>query len=208
MSSHIIQNLLATKDHPLPGLNAQKKMMLYPEKTYDPTPSYGKESAVLLNLYPEENGGTRIILIERATYHGSAHSGQISFPGGKKELSDIDLFSTAKREAHEEINLQIEELTFIRSLSPVYIPVSNFKVFPFLTFTEKMPAYLKADQKEVAKILHFNLHELFKSEVREAKINTFQNMTLKTAAFQHQQYTVWGATAMILAELQYLITGR
>ena len=46
-----------------------------------------------------------VILTERTT-HLSTHSGQVAFPGGKRDDSDTDAAHTALREAHEEIGLE------------------------------------------------------------------------------------------------------
>lgn len=205
MLTEIIQQLIQTKELPLPGLIAQKKMMLFPESEYEPNPLLGKESAVLLNLYPDAKGSTNIILIQRTIHEGAAHSGQISFPGGKKESSDLHLLDTARREAKEEINLDSNLIEFIRPLSPLYIPVSNYKVFPFLTYSHELPKNLKADPFEVAQILHFDLEALFQNEIQEAKIKTSQHLSIRANAFQQDDYTIWGATAMILSELQFLV---
>ena len=55
----------------------------------------------MMLLYPK-NGALHFCLIQRTTYNGQ-HSGQISFPGGKRDATDIDLEFTARRECLEEI---------------------------------------------------------------------------------------------------------
>ena len=86
-------------------------------------PDYRK-SAVGIVLYPEV-ATANCVLIERPSYDG-AHSGQISFPGGKMDLEDPHLEYTARRECFEEIDLPMESGQLIGGLTDVYIPVSNF----------------------------------------------------------------------------------
>ncbi len=204
MDHAIISKLIQEQNKPLPGLASQKKMMMYNDDTYNPNPPYGKESAVLLNIYPTSENKVNIIFIERAFSERSIHSGQISFPGGKKENSDQDLIETALRESTEEINLQKEEVNIIRPLSPIYIPVSDYKVFPFLSYSTSLPKSLNACPNEVAKILHFDLNTLIEKQVY-TPIETIYNVSMKVKAYQSGDYIIWGASAMILAELEALI---
>ncbi len=60
-----------------------------------------KQSAVMMLFYPK-NEQTNLILIKRNSYPG-IHSSQISFPGGKAELDDVNLTATALRETYEEV---------------------------------------------------------------------------------------------------------
>ena len=88
-----------------------------------------QKAAVLLLFYPNAKGDVRFILTQRKVYEG-AHSGQISFPGGKPEPSDGDLWNTALRETHEEVGVSSEKVIYIRSLSELYVPPSNFLIVP------------------------------------------------------------------------------
>ena len=60
-----------------------------------------KEAGVLVPLI-ERASGVHVVLTKRAA-HLSSHPGQISFPGGKRDIGDVDISATALREAHEEI---------------------------------------------------------------------------------------------------------
>ena len=73
-------------------------------------------------------------MIERSKYPG-IHSGQISFPGGKYENQDNELWETALREANEEIGIQKADIIYVMSLSNIFIPPSNFLVTPFLSYS-------------------------------------------------------------------------
>ena len=82
---------------PLPGEVAQFKMAhaaRYSLATV--APATAKVASVMILLFPKEEN-THFILIERVQTAGDAHSGQISFPGGKRDFSDIDLAQTALR---------------------------------------------------------------------------------------------------------------
>jgi 8-oxo-dGTP pyrophosphatase MutT (NUDIX family) len=90
-----------------------------------------RDAAVLVLLYPNANNKIQILLTKRASYNG-AHSGQISFPGGKKDTSDLNLKQTALRETKEETGIILQPENILKKLSKTYIPPSNFWVYPFL----------------------------------------------------------------------------
>lgn len=163
-----------------------------------------RESAVAIILFPNENTH-HCILIQRPIYDGT-HSGQVSFPGGKKDLEDIHLEFTARREAFEEVGIQLTENLLIGELTEVFIPVSGFKVKPFIYFHETIPE-LTPDEREVAEIFTFTIDELLSE-------NSFSTMEIKfpngitqknIPCFNLSNKQIWGATALILNELRELI---
>ncbi|MBN2238025.1 MAG: CoA pyrophosphatase, partial [Bacteroidales bacterium] len=99
-------------------------------------PKNAKESAVLVILFPE-NDEIHLLLIQRTIYNG-AHSGQISFPGGKVEETDVDYIHTALRETEEEIGLSVLSQQIVGKLSNIYIPPSNFVVEPFVAVIDQL----------------------------------------------------------------------
>ena len=115
-----------------------------------------RESAVAIVMY-DCGQSHEIILIQRPDYIG-AHGGQISFPGGKRDLEDEDLKATAIRECHEEIGISLEEAQFLGQLTPVYIPVSNFHVEPYLFYYPQTPLFIK-DEREVSSIFSISVEE-------------------------------------------------
>ena len=161
-------------------------------------------SAVGIILYPFKNS-IYSVLIQRPQYDG-IHSGQIAFPGGKMDSSDVDLIATARRECHEEVDFQANDGRLISQLSEIYIPVSNFKVHPFVFFTKSKPL-LTPDEREVEEIIHFDLFSLLAIENFKTKsIRISSELTQENVPyFDIKGKIVWGATAMILAELKAII---
>ena len=92
-----------------------------------------KKAAVLALFYPCDIGRVNIALILRKTYKG-VHSNQVGFPGGKYEDSDGSLEYTALRETEEEVGVSISKIDMITTLTKVYIPPSNYMVYPFFGF--------------------------------------------------------------------------
>lgn len=190
----------------LPGESAHQKMapINRPISSLDiQNKNDYRESAVAVIIH-KINNEAHIILTERQTYKG-AHSGQISFPGGKKEIHDENLLKTALRETNEEIGLMLPENNLISPLTQVYIPVSKFLVKPYL-FVSELEQNLSADIREVKEIIHLPLKNLLDpNSISSMEIKLPNGMTQKNIpCFKYSEKTIWGATALILNELKEL----
>jgi len=158
-------------------------------------------AVVLHQIKPDE---ISLILIQRPHYEG-AHSGQISFPGGKKDPTDPDSEFTARRECLEEIGLCLQSDNCLGKLTDVYIPVSKFLVHPYLyMYTEEVE--FVPDEREVSQILNFDLKLLTDPKSRSMMDIQFPNgLSLKKVpCFIFDEKKVWGATALVLNELREL----
>jgi 8-oxo-dGTP pyrophosphatase MutT (NUDIX family) len=145
---------------PLPGTDAQRIMAakpINPKRFEESLEKPAKPSAVLVLLYPFENE-VHVTLMKRPVYSG-VHSGQISFPGGKKESYDQDLTATALREAEEEVGVDRSDIEVIGELTDLFIIVSNFKVKPVIGLTDKKTDFI-LDPREVAGVLNVSLKDL------------------------------------------------
>ncbi|MEO9531464.1 MAG: CoA pyrophosphatase [Crocinitomicaceae bacterium] len=163
-----------------------------------------RSSAVLALLY-REHETTNLILTQRQEYEGK-HSGQISFPGGKKEDYDTDFQDTAKRETMEEIGLEKEKIHILGKLTDVFIPVSSFLVHPFIGYYEEYPAFILSE-REVKEVITFDINLLQDEQIlSERKIHLGGNQYLKNVpVFEINGKIVWGATALILNEIRHLL---
>lgn len=162
-------------------------------------------SSVAIVLYENNSKAVSLILIQRPNYEG-AHSGQISFPGGKKDPTDSDTEFTARRECFEEIGLCLESRDCLGKLTDVYIPVSKFLVHPFLYFCSN-PVEFKPDEREVSEILTIEVDQLTDSgSISTMNIRFPNGLNQKDIpCFIFGEKKVWGATALILNELREII---
>lgn len=163
-----------------------------------------KKSAVLILLFPSTD---RIdtVLIKRPVYEG-VHSGQIAFPGGKFEKTDQTLDQTAIRETNEEIGVLADKIQLIGQLSDLYIPPSNFMVSPFIGYLHEKPNFI-INSREVEKTITTDLLMLSKRPILKKNITNSSGFTIKTPYIEIDGYTVWGATAMIISELNAITQG-
>jgi 8-oxo-dGTP pyrophosphatase MutT (NUDIX family) len=191
---------------PLPGANAHF-MMAHPYRRqnflYRSEPPDAKKSSVLILLYMVDNSVTTALIV-RQEYEG-VHSGQVAFPGGRFEEADIDLKTTALREAGEEIGIIPSDIEIVGQLTKLYIPPSNFVVFPFLGIASYHPSF-HPDNDEVKEVIEVNIHQLLdNSIIGEKEILLANKMRVRSPYFDIKGYTVWGATAMILSELKQIL---
>jgi 8-oxo-dGTP pyrophosphatase MutT (NUDIX family) len=192
----------------LPGRVAHEQMAPRLLPMPDEIPLNARPSAVLSLLFPIKNE-THILLIKR-TEDGHAHSGQISFPGGRQDPTDADLKATALREAQEEVGIMSTDVNVIGALTPLYIPVSNFQVYPYIAFSETKLDY-NLSQSEVSYVIEAPLKELVhigtKSTVTiTSPLDTSLRRDVKAYKLVDGS-VIWGATAMILSELETILQG-
>jgi len=191
---------------PLPGYEAQKKMMSVRRPDASEAPETARQSGVLLLLYPAADT-VKLVLIERSA-DGGVHSGQLALPGGRKEEYDADIAATALREAWEEVSLKTEKVSVIGRLSALYIPVSNFVVNPVVAVSDEAPV-LVASEVEVANILMLDINKIFSRKETVQVQASGAALTIRTTAYiLDDEKFIWGATAMILSELETMLEER
>jgi 8-oxo-dGTP pyrophosphatase MutT (NUDIX family) len=194
---------------PLPGMAAQMKMapeMVNGELDRWEQVEYYRDAGVLLLLYPhgtDSQSELHIVLTRRTDYPGE-HSGQISFPGGRRENEET-LQTTALRETYEEVGVLPETLQIVGQLSPLYTPPSNFCIHPFVGYSPTRPAF-SLEPKEVAELIETPLSLLLNPAMRKQEIWNFQNYgDRRVSFFDVFGHKVWGATAMMLSEFLVLL---
>ena len=192
----------------LPGLEAQ--MLMAPpfrEALLKQSVSHranAKLAAVMALFYPNKQGETHLMFIVRKSSPG-VHSGQIGFPGGKPESGDVDLKATAVRETWEEIGVSSQSIHVLCPLTEVYIPPSNFNVFPFVGMSTSTPNF-KRQPSEVESIIEILLKDILDDSKRVfSLVSTSYGPKVNVPAFNFEGHIVWGATAMILMEIIELL---
>jgi len=162
----------------------------------------GRQSAVLVPVI--ERDVAHVLFTKRAE-HLSKHPGQMSFPGGGHEPEDETLRETALREANEEICLEPADASFVGRLDDIHT-VSEFLVRPFVA---RVPdrTYDPCDE-EVAEIAVLPVPALTDLENYhgEHRDHPYYGQ-IRLHYFYVDGYTVWGATARMLAQFLELTTG-
>ncbi|GIV33589.1 MAG: coenzyme A pyrophosphatase [Chitinophagales bacterium] len=190
----------------LPGHTVQERMApphRLPSKEWEKYYERARLGGVLILFYPDQET-IRTVMIQRPEYVG-VHSGQVAFPGGQMERSDRDLIDTALREAHEEVGVDLSSIHVLGSLTRLYIPPSNFLITPVVAYSANHPMF-KPDKNEVAALIEPSVEELLDEKAAGIKpIRVMQEFSIQAPCYTICNRTVWGATAMIIAELNEIL---
>lgn len=202
--SHVIEAL----KKPLPGYLAHAELAPYRKSNEHYLRNIKpKLASTLVLLFPDENNILHFVLIKRPQYSG-VHSNQYALPGGKKEGNE-DKEETALRETQEEIGVQRDKIQIIGKLSEIYVPPSNFLIFPFIGYCSSIPLFV-ADKNEVDEIIEIQLDELFKNDVikitNKSIVHKGQRFNMSVPFLDLNGRDVWGATGAILNELKVILS--
>lgn len=143
------------------------------------------------------------LLLTQRTGHLSTHSGQIAFPGGKRDAADPDLVATALREAHEEVGLEARHLRVIGHL-PEYVTGTRFVVTPVVALVQ--PEFsLAPNPHEVAAVFEVPLAFLMDPSNHRWHVHEADGVTRQWLSMPYQdgevERFIWGATAGMLRNL-------
>lgn len=201
---NFVEKLKTRLNEPLPGSSAHDKMASETRlKLKMPSPNERtRESAVLILFYPSENQ-IFIPLILRPQYDG-VHGGQMAFPGGRAEKEDENLIRTALREAQEEIGVRVSDVKILGKLTKLYIPPSNFYVQPVVGCMNRRPDFFP-DPREVDQVIEMALSDIHNPKIIGRKVLNVRGVEIDTPFYDILETTVWGATAMMIAELLMVI---
>ncbi len=190
---------------PLPGIPAQLLMAPTPlpgRKAYFEVEGTSLKAGVLVLLYERE--GRLSLLLTRRTELVLHHRGQISFPGGEQHPGE-SLEATALREAEEELGVPLDAASVLGRLTPLYIPPSNYCIYPTVAFLPGPPPSLKPQPDEVAEAIEVPLDHLANPVHRRRETWTIGERTADVPFYEFNGHKIWGATAMVLAEFLTLL---
>lgn len=202
-----VETLRAALQRPLPGVEAQMWMMPRPrpgmERGMNPF-HRPREGGVLILFYPC-NDELCLVLTRRSEALPN-HRGQISFPGGARDAEDRDFVHTALREGNEELAIPIAGTEVLGVLTPLYIPPSDYRIYPVVAFRPCHPTFVPSPY-EVAEVLEAPVSWLLSDDSLHVETWELRGMEVEVPFFDFEGHKVWGATAMVLAELRAALAG-
>jgi 8-oxo-dGTP pyrophosphatase MutT (NUDIX family) len=160
-------------------------------------------AAVLMPIVVRESGPT--LLFTQRTAHLTDHGGQVSFPGGRVEPTDISAIETALRETEEEVGLDRRHVEVIGIL-PDYFTGTGFRVTPVVALVHP-PFDLNADPFEVAEIFEVPFAFLMDGMNHQRRTAEFPNGVGRRTfyAMPYDRFFIWGATAGMLRNLFHFL---
>lgn len=202
MKSKLIIKLTKMMKKELPGKSSHEEMMVRPKQKFMKTKN-PISAAVLILLYPL--GNNWYFYLTKRTKTVEHHKGQISLPGGMLEKGESHK-EAAIRETFEELGVQSRDINIIGPLTPLYIPISNFKIFPFVGWLKSAPK-LNIQSKEVSKVFSPSIYSLTDPKTKKIKHSTLLGQKVQIPFFNLKNEVVWGATSMILSEFKKILKG-
>ena len=183
----------------LPGADAHRRLAPQPRPGWRPgeVPDRATPAAALVLLYPLDDA-PHVLLTVRAGRLGK-HAGQVSFPGGLIDHGE-SIEAAALREAFEEVGLDRAMVRVVGALSPLYITVSNYAIHPVAGIADATPR-LRRSAAEVARLLPVPLADLADPLNLRRGTRWRDDLHCDVPYFEVRNERVWGATAMVLAEL-------
>lgn len=192
MPAHLRRAVRGLDEPPSPpGWNAASLAGLF-----DPATPL-RPAAVLVPFV--RRGDALSLLFTRRSRHLREHAGQISFPGGGSAAGDASAITTALRETGEETGIAaalIEPFGYLDCLDTI----SGYCVTPVVAFVGgRYSLRLQADEVEEAFEVPLDF-VLARSNWREDDFD-WQGRRHRIDVLEWQGRRIWGATALILANL-------
>lgn len=174
----------------------------YPELVMEPKFAHraATPAAVLIPIVVRQR---LTVLLTQRTAHLSSHSGQIAFPGGKRDTGDENLLVTALREAREEVGLQAKHVQILGTL-PVYSTGSGFLITPVVALLDGGFSVVR-NPEEVDEIFEVPLDFLMDPANHWRQSLEWEGLRREWMSMPYQdgatERFIWGATAGMLRNL-------
>ncbi|WP_417749518.1 NUDIX hydrolase [Rosistilla oblonga] len=171
-----------------------------------PVPGDARQAAVLIML-AWDGAQWNLPLTKRPTSLRH-HGGQICFPGGRLEAGESAV-EAAVREFDEELGMVPDDLQILGRLSTMHVYASHNVVTPIVATTRQTMQF-RLDPVEVAQAImlpwdaltdesRWTMRSMRRAISRNREV--VDSFTFRYRALQFGEHLIWGATAMMLAEL-------
>jgi 8-oxo-dGTP pyrophosphatase MutT (NUDIX family) len=161
-------------------------------------------AAVAAVLRPGD-AGAEVLLIRRAEIDGDPWSGQMAFPGGRRDPDDADLVATAIRETREELGLDLgAHGALLGRLDDTPTHRTGLVVSPFV-FELRGAHDLAPSPREVAEVIWQPLGPLARGEFDTTYHWEEEGRRWAFPAYDLSGRVVWGLTYRMLQILFELL---
>ncbi|RCW28203.1 8-oxo-dGTP pyrophosphatase MutT (NUDIX family) [Ciceribacter lividus] len=157
-----------------------------------------KDAAVLVPVVDDGDDGAKVILTQRTT-RLRKHSGQIAFPGGGIDETDVSPEEAALREAQEEIGLDPAYVETVGRL-PQYLSATGFRIFPVLSVVNR-GFTITPNPHEVESVFEVPLSFLMNPENHQRDSRDWRGILRHYYVMPYAERYIWGITAGIIRTL-------
>ena len=201
----LIEGLRARLAGELPGPAAMRgwSPQLAYGRHFVPPPSDTRRAAVAVLLYRRADDW--YVALTLRPPHLSTHAGQVSLPGGSLEAGEMPE-EGALRELEEELGVPRAWPESLGRLTPLYIFSSHFYVTPCVSWLAR-EAEFHPCADEVAAVIEWPLSVLTSPTSQQEMLIERRGLRFRARCWQCDAVQVWGASALILAELAALVAG-
>ncbi|MCG8609058.1 MAG: CoA pyrophosphatase [Pseudomonadales bacterium] len=130
--------------------------------------------------------------------HLGTHSGQVAFPGGKQDETDLSLMHTALRETEEEVGISPQDVQVAGRLSQV-VSKHGIVVTPYVGVVP-VDVQLVPNEAEIASIFNVPISFFLENQPHGYDCLSFEQCVYHVPRFNYEDYLIWGLSAVILSE--------
>lgn len=185
-------------------LEAALHMSGAPSSDFDLNPDFSdavtgdlRAAGVLIPIMDHPRG-PRLVLTKRSSAL-KHHPGQIAFPGGRVDPTDLDPIDAALRESEEEIGLPRQIVDVIGTL-PTHETVTRFQIYPVLGWIRDDFVPI-AEPGEVSEIFTVPMNHVLNVDNFNVQSRLWRGQKRSFFTVPYGPYYIWGATARILRGL-------
>lgn len=158
-----------------------------------------RQAAVSVLLAPDPD---QLLVIRRTERSGDPWSGHLALPGGRRELSDIDLLHTAIRETAEETGVMLDRAwcrATLDDLTPHTAVLPSIVVRPFVF---RLPARVEAASSNEVAVARWVPLELFGEPgvFRSLSVES-RGQRLTARGYQLHHGFLWGMTERMVTPI-------
>ena len=156
-----------------------------------------KPAAVLVPVFQRDHGLS--VLLTKRRDDLNSHAGQVAFPGGKVDDTDVSVEHAALREAQEEVGLEPSHAEVIGRL-PDYYTGSGYRIAPVVALIDN-DAGVQANPEEVDYLFEVPFAFLMDPANHHKGSRSFEGKERYFLEMPYEGHYIWGVTAGIIRAL-------
>ena len=169
------------------------------------------QRAAVSIILRQHDSQLQFLMMQRSVHEGDPWSGQMAFPGGKKDVDDAHITETAQREAYEEMGIPHHGIERIGRLSDIlarpYRALKNPMVVSPLLF-KQLEDFKPQTNEEVADWLWLPVEYFQELKNRESLTIEKAGLKHELPCYYYQDKCVWGLSLLMIDELLLALTSQ